>query len=138
MASPPEIARATVLEVLHGRISTQSVAAGTGIYLDEDSFEDIVVALNDKTRRASFYVPVSGDSMEPRYRDGDILMVENASVRPGEIGVFTLGGSGYVKVCGRSELISLNPAYAPIPFDDSIVCHGRVIGALDPDWIVEK
>jgi SOS-response transcriptional repressor LexA len=121
-------------EILQGRISRQSVAAGTGTYLDEDSFENFSVQKNDITRRAGFYVPVSGDSMEPRYHDGDILIIEDAAVNQGEIGIFTLGGHGYVKKLGARELISLNPDYAPIPMDDSIICNGKVIGVLDPEW----
>jgi transcriptional regulator with XRE-family HTH domain len=123
-------------DFLDGKISRQSVAAGTGTYLDEDSFESISVRSNDLTRRAEFYVPVSGDSMEPRYHDGDILIVADIPVERGEIGIFTLGGSGYVKKLGESELISLNRNYAPIPMDESIICNGKVIGVLEPDWIV--
>ncbi len=122
--------------VIQGRISRQSVAAGTGTYLDEDSFDQLTVQNNDVTRRGSFYVPVSGNSMEPRYRDGDILIIEDAPVKRGEIGVFTLDGYGYVKKLGESELISLNPDYAPIPMNEGIICNGRVIGVLEPAWIM--
>lgn len=125
------------LSLITGRISTQSVAAGTGTYLDPDAFEVITVQKNEQTNRTAFYVPVSGDSMEPRYHDGDILMVENTGVRPGEIGIFTLDGSGYVKMRGNGELLSLNPEYAPIPMNEGILCNGRVIGILDPSWVVE-
>ena len=76
--------------------------------------------------------------MEPRYHNGDILMVEAAHDIPvGEIGVFTLNGSGYVKQRGADTLVSLNPAYDPIPLDESVRCNGRVIGILNPAWIVE-
>lgn len=124
------------LEVINGLISSQSVAAGTGTYLDRDSFDSISVEKNDITRRAAFYVPVSGDSMEPEFHDGDILIIEQTSVKVGETGIFTLDGSGFVKVRGKGELISLNPDYAPIPMNDDIVCNGKVIGKLEPEWIV--
>ncbi|MDL2234398.1 helix-turn-helix domain-containing protein [Ruminococcaceae bacterium OttesenSCG-928-L11] len=126
-----------VLQYLTGRISSQSVAAGVGTYLDDDSFDSISVLSNPTTRKASFFVPVSGDSMEPQYHDGDILIVQDSAVRQGEIGIFTLDGHGYVKKRGQGELLSLNPLYDPIPMDDSIFCNGKVIGVLNPEWIAD-
>lgn len=121
------------------RRSYQPASAGTGMYLGPDEFETIYVKENNLTRRASFGIPVSGDSMEPDYHDGDVLLVERAEdIRIGEVGVFTINGDGYVKERGDGELISLNPAYDPIPMNESIHCNGRVIGILKPDWIVEK
>lgn len=120
------------------RCSIQSASAGTGTYLGPESFETIYVQDTPMTRQASFGVPVSGDSMEPKYHDGDILAVEGAEeINVGEIGVFTIDGEGYVKKLGEGELISLNKDYAPIQMDDSIRCHGRVIGVLEPGWISE-
>ena len=131
-ASPP------VLEVISGRMSLQSAAAGFGVYLDEESFDNFSVAKNRLTQRASFYVPVSGNSMEPKYYDGDILIIEDSPVLQGEIGLFTLDGNGYVKKLGKNELLSLNPDYSPIPIEEEIICNGKVIGVLEPDWIVEQ
>ena len=119
--------------------SIQPASAGTGTYLGPEAFETIYVQENDLTRRAAFGVPVQGDSMEPRYHNGDILIVEGAEeIEPGEIGIFTIDGEGYVKELGEEELISLNPQYAPISINESIRCHGRVIGVLDPEWIAEE
>jgi phage repressor protein C with HTH and peptisase S24 domain len=115
--------------------SVQRASAGTGIYLGPEQFETIFVRETPLTRRASFAVPVSGDSMEPRFCDGDILLVANDSVDVGQIGIFTVDGEGYVKKRGDSELLSLNPKYAPIPLTDASRCHGLVIGKLDPAWI---
>lgn len=119
--------------------SLQPVSAGTGAYLGPEEFETIFVENNDLTRRASFGVTVRGDSMEPLYHDGDVLVVEGADdIAIGEIGVFTLDGDGYVKKRGEGVLISLNPDYAPIPLTEDSWCNGRVIGVLDPAWISEK
>lgn len=121
------------------RCSTQPASAGIGTYLGPEAFETIMVQENELTRRASFGVPVSGDSMEPRYHNGDILIVEGAEeIEPGEIGVFSVDGNGYVKELGNGELISLNPTYDPIPTTESTWCHGRVIGVLNPEWIAEE
>ena len=131
------IVQEPLLEVICGRISLQSAAAGFGIYLDEDSFDEINVVKNRFTKRASYYVPVSGNSMEPKFHDGDVLIVESSPVRLGEIGIFTLNGNGYVKQLGKHTLISLNPEYSPIPMNEDIICNGKVIGILEPEWIIE-
>lgn len=121
------------------RCSIQPASAGTGTYLGPEAFEILYVRENPLTRRASFGVPVSGDSMEPKYHDKDVLIVEGAEeIDIGEIGIFTIDGEGYVKELEEGELISLNPLYDPIPINDSIRCHGRVIGVLDPEWIAEE
>ena len=126
-------------KIIPFRRSCQPASAGTGVFLGPDEFEMIYVQKNDLTRRASFGIPVSGDSMEPDYHDGDVLLVERAEdIRIGEAGIFTINGTGYVKQRGEEELISLNPAYAPIPMNESIRCNGRVIGILEPEWVVEK
>ena len=121
------------------RCSEQAFSAGHGVYLGPEAFDTINVMDNELTRRATFCGPVSGDSMEPKYHNGDILLVNaDEEVEVGDIGIFTLDGHGYVKKRGYVDLVSLNSAYSPIPLDDSIRCNGKVIGILDPDWIVEK
>lgn len=134
-----EIVGDMVGAIIPFRRSYQPASAGTGIYLGPDEFETIYVQENPLTRKASFGVPVSGDSMEPDYHDGDVLLVERADdIKIGEVGVFTIDGDGYVKQRGDGELISLNPAYDPIQMSERIRCNGRVIGILKPAWIVEK
>lgn len=119
------------------RKSCQAASMGHGVYLGPEAFEEIRVKKNGLTGRATFAVPVEGDSMEPKYHDGDVLLIDsNADVDVGEIGLFTLDGNGYVKKRGFVDLISLNPDYDPIPLDDTIRCNGRVIGTLNPDWII--
>lgn len=121
------------------RKSEQAFSAGHGVYLGPEAFCLIRVQDNELTRHATFCGAVDGDSMEPRYHDGNILLVNSdEEVDVGEIGIFTLDGHGFVKKRGFSELISLNPAYTPIPLDDSIRCNGKVIGILRPEWIVEN
>lgn len=130
--------RKPVLNVIPGRLSRQSAAAGFGTLLSDEDFEPIKVSANHLTKRADFYVPVSGDSMEPKYRHGDILIIEDTSVESGDIGLFTQDGNGYVKKLGKGELFSLNPNYDPIPMHEDIICNGKVIGVLNPDWIINE
>lgn len=108
-------------------------SAGTGAFLHTDTTQKLKVPETPTTSRADFAIRVSGDSMEPKYYDGDILLVENTpDVEIGQIGIFVLNGTGYVKKKGKNGLISLNPKYDPIEpeaFDDCR-CIGRVIGKL--------
>lgn len=120
------------------QLSEQTAAAGSGTYLGPEAFRIIYVRADTLAAQATFAVPISGDSMEPQFQDGDILLVDKAPAEMGEIGVFTLQGNGYVKQLGKGELISLNPQYAPIPMDDSIICNGKVIGKLNSEWIVKQ
>lgn len=113
------------------RISEQPAAAGNGVYLGPESFYTVMVRSDALPRNAAFGVPVSGDSMEPKFHNGDILIVSTEKPQRGEVGIYTMDGQGYVKVLGNNELISLNPNYAPIRMAEDIICNGKVIGVLD-------
>ncbi|MBR2010891.1 MAG: helix-turn-helix domain-containing protein [Clostridia bacterium] len=109
------------------------VSAGVGVMLDGDSTEEITVSDNSRTREADFALRISGNSMEPRYRDGDILLVqETDTVEFGELGIFILDGNGFFKVFGGDRLYSLNPEYGDILLKDfhDVRVAGRVIGKL--------
>lgn len=114
-------------------IFDQTVSAGNGMYLGDESAKSYYLPESgaDCVRYADFGIRVSGDSMEPRFHDGDILMVQKTeTLEVGEIGVVIMDGEGYVKQIGPGQLISLNPRYAPIPMTDSICITGRVTGVL--------
>ncbi len=109
------------------------VSAGPGEYLDGDvaSSESIKINVTTATSTATFAVRVSGDSMEPKFKNGDILLVEEAnSVEYGEYGIFILDGDGYFKKFMGDRLRSLNPEYGDILLNqfDEAVCCGRVLG----------
>lgn len=109
------------------------VSAGTGVYLDNNDHDEISVISSPRTALADFALRVSGDSMEPLYSDGDILLVhEQNEVEPGELGVFIADGEGYFKKFGGDRLISLNPEYDDILLSDfnDVYCRGQVIGRL--------
>lgn len=109
------------------------VSAGTGIYLHDDHAEQIKVPANSKTLRANYALRVAGDSMEPRFHNGDIVLVETQpSVEIGEVGIFILNDEAYIKKYGGDCLISLNPKYEDIPIytNDSFYCKGRVFAKL--------
>lgn len=114
----------------------QAASAGAGDYADDTAHEKLAVRLNENTRRADYLMRVNGDSMEPKYQDGDILLVHSQpSVEEGEVGIFIINGDRLVKQQGAGELISLNPQYPNIPLSesDSVYCKGKVIGVLSPE-----
>ncbi len=109
------------------------VSAGIGEYLDGDATETVTVSVTESTAGADFALRISGNSMEPKYHDGDVLLVQNAEgVEVGESGIFVLDGAGYFKVYGGDCLISLNPEYGRIMLKDfeSVSCIGKVLGRL--------
>lgn len=126
----PAPAKARILRI---PFFADRVSAGVGIHLESNESTEISVVETEKTKRADFALRVSGDSMEPRYHDGDILLVENTpEIAMGELGIFICDGEGYFKQFGGDCLISLNRAYAPIPLSSfgSFSCRGTVIGTL--------
>lgn len=111
-----------------------AVSAGTGEPWSDAAYKTrLEVPGSLVPERAHFCARVNGHSMEPAYRDGDIVFVERTvTVTEGEIGIFFLNGDGYIKRLGRGALLSLNPDYAPIRLQetDDLRCQGRVLGKL--------
>ena len=111
-------------------VSVQPASAGKGVYLGPDGFAEQMVD-TELIIGADFGVPVRGDSMEPKYHDGDILLISMSQpVEVGDIALVTMDGCGYVKKIGHGELISLNRKYKPIPMTEDIRINGKVIGVL--------
>lgn len=116
--------------------STYQVSAGTGFELGEgDEWYEIEVPDTFEARKADFALKIKGNSMEPIYFDGDIVLVKKQpSVDFGEIGIFNIEGNGYIKKFGGSRLISLNAEYDDIHISDydeeRIYCFGKVIGRI--------
>nr|DAT37998.1 MAG TPA: Repressor protein CI [Caudoviricetes sp.] len=115
------------------------VSAGTGTIDPGDGYHDTLEVLANRYTVASDYVVrVQGDSMMPRFLDGDLLLVHKTDVVDfGEVGVFSVDGKSFIKQAGCGELISLNRECPPIPLTSAAVYpQGRIIGVLDPAWIV--
>ncbi len=109
------------------------VSAGVGDYLESEVSETISIPRTEKTAEADYALRISGNSMEPKYHDGDILLVKDTDgLEVGELGIFLLDGCGFFKVYGGDQLISLNPAYAPILLKEfaNVQCRGQVVGKL--------
>jgi phage repressor protein C with HTH and peptisase S24 domain len=109
--------------------------AGAGGYFDDSGFPAgkgwDEVALPSAGDEHAYALEISGDSMKPAYRDGDIIVVSPGTpIRRGDrVVVKTSGGEVMVKELKRRtaktlELQSLNPAQAD-----------RALDAGDVEWI---
>lgn len=129
--SEPEEEEAPTITIKH---SLHKVSAGHGFDLNnEDEWEEIEIPDTPIARQATFSLTISGDSMEPIYSNGQIVLVKSQSaVDIGETGIYIINGSGFIKKNGGDRLISLNPKYDDIIFSDSdtVSCAGKVIGCI--------
>ncbi|CAN7700295.1 helix-turn-helix transcriptional regulator [Bradyrhizobium sp. LjRoot220] len=109
--------------------------AGSGNHFDDSGFPAgkgwDEVALPAAGDEHAYALEISGDSMKPAYRDGDIIVVSpGTAIRRGDrVVVKTSGGEVMVKELKRRttktlELQSLNPAQAD-----------RALDADDVEWI---
>lgn len=115
-------------------LSLQGTSAGTGDFMEDENFEMMEVG-EEVPINADFGVPLNGDSMEPRFHDGEIVWVKKSeNLRSGEIGIFYLDGMTYCKQLKKGPdgtfLVSLNAEkYAPkqvLP-DSTFKVFGRVL-----------
>lgn len=111
------------------------ISAGSGIFiLGNEAVDELEIPDIPKYRDANYAVDVNGQSMEPDYMDGDIVLVsQGKEMHPGDVGIFIVDGSAYIKEMGHTELISRNTDFPNIPIRESnnVVCMGKVIGKLE-------
>ncbi len=109
------------------------VSAGAGFEAIDNEADYPHIASDTKDANA-YAVYVEGDSMEPVYKAGDVLVVEpNSPPQPGQYAIAkTSDHDVYFKLFQRSgrngeiiRLVSLNPLYPAMEFDGSglIWCH---------------
>ena len=116
-----------------------SPAAGPDGMISGEDYEDIPVT-PETPKNADFCLTVSGHSMEPVLRDGQMIYIsESEPVQPLEVGVFYYQGGTYVKQYGPEPdgsvtLLSVNPSCeennVTLKPDEvpSLVCFGKVLG----------
>ena len=108
--------------------------AGTPLYVYDDPL----------TCRADCVFTVNGDSMEPDYPDGCMVLVKRISdsgeLTPGGIGAFMIDNETYIKEYRPDGLHPLNPAYPVMRFsdEDSVYLIGRVMGVLSPESVATE
>ena len=122
------------LKVIQLPMSELKVSAGTGNWLENNSYDSIEVIDTPLSRKADLVIEISGNSMEPTYHDGDNVLVRlQPSIDIGEIGVFVKDSEGYIKELGNNCLISHNINYPNISLNEysDIRCIGKVIGRAE-------
>lgn len=95
------------------------------------------VAFPDLPDPRAFALEIAGDSMEPLYRDGDLIVISpGAGVRRGDRVVVRLkSGETFAKVlrrrsASRVDLASINPAHPNLSIDASeVVWMARIVWA---------
>ena len=123
-----------------GALSADNVAS----YAFDDEGTPIFLYTDQINTRADCVFSVNGDSMEPEYHNGDLVLVERIPDAPdlteGETGAFIVGNETYIKNFGSDGLHSLNPKYAVMKFSDeeAVYLIGRVLGLLDPSAIADQ
>ena len=139
-ANDPEQEDEEETETIFIEYSTLKVSAGTGEPLIDDTYPEFIeVKRSELTEEANFAVQISGNSMLPRFKNKDIVLVRSQpTVEIGEIGVFIIDGNGYIKERAANRLISINPEYDDIFFKENqdIRCKGLVIGTLEEEDFV--
>lgn len=120
----------------------KSLAAGVGDPSEiDDEGQPIFLYASREVDRADCVFTVNGDSMEPEYHNGDMVLVSRIPDAPdlqlGEVGAFIVGNETYIKVYREEGLESLNPKYPIMHFHDaeSVYLIGRVTGILDPKQV---
>lgn len=112
------------------RLYTMPASAGTGLWLEGEDCETVPLPEDEVMPGTDFCIRVRGDSMEPKFHDGQLVCVHRChSLREKEFGIFVLDGEAFIKQLryerAASEetanpeeeqiavLVSLNPLYPP-------------------------
>ncbi|MCR5663770.1 MAG: helix-turn-helix domain-containing protein [Oscillospiraceae bacterium] len=111
------------------------LAAGVGDPTEfEQEAETIYLYASPEVERADYVFRVNGDSMEPVYHSGGLVLVRKLSgaspLRPGEIGAFIVGNETYIKEYREDGLHSLNQKYPVLRFDEeqAVYLIGKALG----------
>ncbi len=114
------------------RLYNLPASAGYGEFLDGDDYTE--VQADSAPKAAEFGIRIKGNSMEPRYTNGQTVWVKKCdTLKSGDIGIFFLDGNAYCKQYRKDadgvRLISLNPDYSPIQIteDSNLMTFGKVL-----------
>ena len=108
------------------------VSAGHGNFIGDETSGYTEITTNN--RKADYAVKISGDSMEPKYHDGDVILVKSQhTLNNGQLGIFFYDGETrfkkYSKNNKKISLISLNKDYNPVVIASNrkLVIQGLVL-----------
>lgn len=112
------------------------VSAGHGNFIGDETATYIKITTDN--RKADFAVKITGNSMEPDYHDGDILLVKSQNtLNNGQLGIIFYDGDTlfkkYKKNKKKETIISLNKTEYPpveIPSNRKLIIQGLVLGKI--------
>ena len=123
----------------------RSLSAGCG---DPTEFEQkaapIYLYASPEVDRADYVFRINGDSMEPDFRSGDLVLVRKlspaSSLHYGEIGAFIVGNETYIKEYREDGLHSLNRNYGVLRFcgEEAVFLIGKVLGIASPEALASE
>lgn len=109
-----------------------SAGPGEGLY---DEFETETVYSEDEYTGFDIATWISGNSMEPVYKDGEVALIRSTGFDyDGAVYALNWNGSLYIKKLYREvdgfRMVSINPDVTErfIPFEDEIRIVGKVVG----------
>lgn len=112
----------------------EAVAAGFSTPMLDYAENETVYALGVNVPKGTDAIlHVNGRSMEPTFRDGSYVYVDTeATVQPGQIGIFIVNGEAFIKEYQPDGLHSHNTRYKTIYTGDGVEvrCCGRVTGTV--------
>ena len=114
------------------------VSAGSGVYdMENVEFSEMILPKSMQGKGNLFGVKIHGDSMEPRFLDKDILILDDCVPSTEELHnkevAIEINGERYIKLLKFEDfkpyLYSYSPAYAPIAINghDDIKILGRLV-----------
>ena len=120
----------------------RAAAAGDGAdWEDHPECEQCVLFDCQAVSDADEIITVCGQSMEPKFHDGDRVLVQYCTdLSYGDFGIFYVPGmGGVIKQVAHDRLHSLNPDFDDIfPYEDGAKIIGRVLGKITEDMIPDK
>jgi len=126
---------------IYPNIIGAAAGIGTSHYADLDL--DEIMIPTDETYESSDIIPlyVCGDSMEPKYFDGDVIWIDtqDKTISLHQIGVFDTESGRVVKKMGINELISINRDYPDIELHEymDFSTYGKVIDVIRREQLEE-
>ena len=136
LVAEEEMTAEKVIDLVQLPLAEDAVAAGFNVLDFSSHCEQTYIHSTPVARRADMIFHVNGDSMEPEYPNHCYVLVKRDSEpRYGEVGIFQVENSLFIKEFRKEGLYSLNPKWplmrkseiGPVNF------IGRVIGILEDD-----
>lgn len=115
----------------------EKLSAGTGFsYFNDGNFDTVFY---DKDLDHDFASWIFGDSMEPKYKNGEVVLIKETGFDyDGAVYAVDWDGQTYIKKVYREDgglrLVSLNPKYKDkfAPYDEEPRIIGKIVGNFQP------